>query len=100
MTMVDLGKYAVPVIGSYVASLALLAALVGLTVWQEPQPLLLSLNTSGTDSAALYFKMLSAPSLRDFKKRTKALTLKITSWNSRFWQTSVTAPCALVNNAM
>lgn len=34
MTMVDLGKYAVPVIGSYVASLALLAALVGLTVWQ------------------------------------------------------------------
>ncbi len=34
MSMVDLGKYAVPVIGSYVVSLALLAALVGLTLWQ------------------------------------------------------------------
>ncbi|MFM2389810.1 MAG: heme exporter protein CcmD [Pseudomonadota bacterium] len=30
----DLGKYAVPVLGSYAATLLLLAALVGLTLWR------------------------------------------------------------------
>jgi heme exporter protein D len=32
--MPDLGKYAVAVLSSYGASLALIAALVGLTLWQ------------------------------------------------------------------
>lgn len=32
--MPDLGKYAVAVLGSYGASLALLAGIVALTVWQ------------------------------------------------------------------
>jgi heme exporter protein D len=34
MMMPDLGKYAVAVLGSYGATLALLAALVALTLWQ------------------------------------------------------------------
>lgn len=32
--MPDLGKYAVAVLGSYLATAVLIAALVGLTVWQ------------------------------------------------------------------
>lgn len=30
----DLGKYAMPVLGSYVASVLLIVALVGLTLWK------------------------------------------------------------------
>ncbi|MDP3196799.1 heme exporter protein CcmD [Tabrizicola sp.] len=33
--MPDLGKYAVAVLGSYVATAVLIAALVGLTLWQS-----------------------------------------------------------------
>jgi heme exporter protein D len=33
--MPELGKYAVPVLGSYLAAIVLIAALVGLTVWQS-----------------------------------------------------------------
>jgi heme exporter protein D len=32
--MPDLGKYAVPVLGSYAATLLLLAALIGLSLWR------------------------------------------------------------------
>lgn len=33
--MPDLGKYAVPVLGSYAVTAALLAVLVGLSLWQS-----------------------------------------------------------------
>jgi heme exporter protein D len=32
--MPDLGKYTVPVLGSYAATLVLLAAIIGLTLWR------------------------------------------------------------------
>ena len=33
--MPDLGKYAVPVLGSYGATLAILAVLIGMSVWRH-----------------------------------------------------------------
>ena len=33
--MPDLGKYAVPVLGSYGATLAILAVLIGVSVWRH-----------------------------------------------------------------
>jgi heme exporter protein D len=35
--MVDLGKYAVPVLGSYAATIVLLVVLVALTLWRGAQ---------------------------------------------------------------
>ncbi|MEZ5798406.1 MAG: heme exporter protein CcmD [Paracoccaceae bacterium] len=49
--MPDLGKYAVAVLGSYAATVVLLAALVGLSVWQRARAKRLLAETEARQAA-------------------------------------------------